>query len=69
MLPKHRLQSLLGKLQYPGEIEEKVVQNFGGKRDVLWEMCKWPIDIFYRYGGHIELISFKGYYGMPMQGL
>ena len=25
-----------------------------------------PIDLpFYRYGGHIELIRFKEYYGMP----
>ena len=23
------------------------------------------IDLFYRYGGHIELIRFKEYYGMP----
>ena len=63
---KHRLQSLLGKLQYPGELEKKVVQNLAGKRGVLWEMYKWPIvRPFYRYGGNIELISFKEYYGMP----
>ena len=35
-----------GKLQYPGEIEKKFMQNFGGKRGVLREMCKWPIDLF-----------------------
>ena len=23
------------------------------------------IDLFYRYGGHIELVRFKEYYGMP----
>ena len=29
------------------------MQNFGGKQGVLWEMCKWPIDLY------IELITFK----------
>ena len=46
ILHKHRLQSLLGKLQYPAEIEKKVMQSFRGKRGVLWEMCKWPNDLF-----------------------
>ena len=25
----------------------------------------WSIDLFYRYGGHIELIRFKEYYRIP----
>ena len=39
-----------------------------GKIDMSLEgKCCWKIDNrpFYRYGGRIELIGFKEYYGMP----
>ena len=30
-----------------------------------WALNVRKIDFFYRYGGHIEFIRFKEYYGMP----
>ena len=36
---------------------------------LLWQFCNFTCEIinrpFYRYGGHIELIGFNEYYGMP----
>ena len=34
-------------------------------REITKPQTATVIDLFYRYGGHIELIRFKEYYRMP----
>ena len=39
-----------------------MVYEFTQSKVMRWSIS---IDLFYRYGGHIELIGFKEYYRMP----
>ena len=41
---------------------EVIIISFNSSAANILELFTWP---FYRYGGHIEFIRFKEYYGMP----